>query len=108
MYKDLEERYSNIDESSTLPQIERIHQSIDMLRKIEDFPLNNRGSHIRSEKFKDVDPVLLTKREASDLIGRLIVEQRNAKREQLVRIKGGESMGSQSGSNAYEMATQGY
>jgi hypothetical protein len=71
----MEDRFKNIEEASTWPQRDRISDQLRFLKRI---------SLERFEKFKDVNTLELSKVEASDLIARLEIEMRKAKKEQLL------------------------
>ena len=77
MYKNTEDRLENIQEASTWPQRDRISSELRMLRNV---------SLERWGKYKDVNTLELSKVEASDLIARLTIEMREAKKEQLNKL----------------------
>jgi hypothetical protein len=65
----------NIEEASTWSQRDRISDQLRFLKYI---------SPERSKKFQEVNTLELSKVEASDLIARLEIEMRKAKKEQLL------------------------
>lgn len=67
----------NLEEASTWSQRDRIADQLRFLKHV---------SPERFEKFRDVNTLEISKVEASDLIARLIVEMREAKKEQLNKL----------------------